>query len=179
MRNHFGEDFRHMEHRLPLLFIDVDGVISLFGFPPHSPPPGRFQLVDGIAHYLSATAGEHLRALSDHYEPVWCTGWEEKAGEHLPHALGLDRSYPHLTFARHPGRTHAHWKLDEIAAHAGARPLAWIDDAHDDECSAWARAREAAGAPTLLLTTAPAAGLTAADVAALTAWAATVSGSGA
>jgi hypothetical protein len=174
MRNLFGEDFRHMEHRLPLLFIDVDGVISLFGFPPHSPPPGRFQLVDGIAHYLSATAGEHLRSLSDHYEPVWCTGWEEKADEHLPHALGLDRSYPHLTFARHPGRTHAHWKLDEIAAHAGARPLAWIDDAHDDECRAWARAREAAGAPTLLVTTAPADGLTAAHVAALTAWAAAV-----
>lgn len=171
MRNLFGEDFRHMEQKRPLLFIDVDGVISLFGFPPHSPPPGRFRLVDGIAHYLSATAGEHLRALSDRYDSVWCTGWEEKAGEHLPQALDLPTSYPHLTFARNPGRVHAHWKLDEIEAHAGARPLAWIDDAHDEECHAWALAREQVGAPTLLVTTAPADGLTAAHVATLTSWA--------
>jgi hypothetical protein len=160
-----------MEKDLPLLFIDVDGVISLFGFPPQSPPPGRFQLVDGIAHYLSATAGEHLRELSQQYQPVWCTGWEEKADEHLPHALGLSGSYPYLTFARHPGRVHAHWKLDEIAAYSGARPLAWIDDAHDDECHAWARSRALAGAPTLLVTTVAAVGLTAEQVGVLTAWA--------
>lgn len=160
-----------MEQTSPLLFVDVDGVISLFGFAPDSPPPGRFALVDGIAHYLSASAGEHLRALSEQYEAVWCTGWEEKADEHLPHALELGRSYPHLTFTRHPGRAHAHWKLDEIAAHAGDRALAWIDDAHDDECRAWSAARERAGSPTLLVTTAPAEGLTAAHVAMLTAWA--------
>lgn len=161
-----------MEQRPPLLFVDVDGVISLFGFAPDCPPPGRFHLVDGIPHYLSSSAGEHLRTLSDHFEVVWCTGWEEKADEHLPHALALGRSYPHLTFARHPGRTHAHWKLDEIGAHAGARPLAWIDDAHDDECRAWASAREHAGAPTLLVTTAPADGLLAVHVGTLTRWAA-------
>ena len=44
----------HMDR--PLLLIDVDGVISLFGFDPADPPAGRFQLVDGIAHFLSATA---------------------------------------------------------------------------------------------------------------------------
>ena len=58
----------------------------------------------------------------------------------------------------------AHWKLDAIEAHAGERPLAWIDDAHDDSCRAWASAR---AAPTLLVTTDPAAGLTAAHVEAL------------
>lgn len=160
-----------MEQTPPLLLIDVDGVISLFGFAPQSPPPGRFQLVDGVAHLLSATAGEHLRGLSEQFDPVWCTGWEEKADEHLPHALGLGRSYPHLTFARNPGRVHAHWKLDAIEAHAGARPLAWIDDAHDEECRAWARVRSEDGAPTLLVTTAPAIGLTGEHVALLTAWA--------
>jgi hypothetical protein len=159
----------------PILFVDVDGVISLFGFPPHSPPAGRFHLVDGIPHFLSASAGEHLRRLSDRFETVWCTGWEEKAGEHLPHALGLLDSYPHLTFERNPGRAHAHWKLDAIEAYAGARPLAWIDDAHDGECGAWARRRTAAGAQTLLVTTDPAVGMTGSDVSALTAWAATLS----
>ncbi|MBB4662938.1 HAD domain-containing protein [Conexibacter arvalis] len=156
----------------PVLFVDVDGVISLFGFEADAPPPGRFQLVDGIPHYLSATAGEHLRRLSSQFETVWCTGWEEKAPEHLPHALGLLDAYPHLTFARSPRQAHAHWKIGAIDAYAGARPLAWIDDAHDDECGAWARAREQAGAPTLLVTTDPATGIAAAHVEALTAWAA-------
>jgi hypothetical protein len=153
----------------PVLFVDVDGVISLFGFPPGSRPAGRFEMVDGIAHFLSATAGEHLRRLSESFEPVWCTGWEEKANEYLPLALGLPHTYPFLTFARDVGRTHAHWKLDAIEAYAGARPLAWIDDAHDDDCRTWATARSDR-APTLLVTTAPATGMTDADVDRLLAW---------
>jgi hypothetical protein len=152
----------------PVLFIDVDGVISLFGFPAHTRPAGRFEIVDGIAHFLSATAGEHLRRLAGCFEPVWCTGWEEKANEYLPHALGLDGPYPFLMFARNPGRRHAHWKLDAIEAYARERPLAWIDDAHDDVCTAWAAAREA---PTLLVTTEPAVGMTDAEVERLVAWA--------
>ena len=90
----------------PLLLVDVDGVISLFGFAPDARPAGRFEIVDGIAHFLSATAGEHLRRLADHFEPVWCTGWEEKANEYLPHALGLPARCPHLAFER-DRRAHA------------------------------------------------------------------------
>jgi hypothetical protein len=159
----------------PLLLVDVDGVISLFGFPANGRPAGRFEMVDGIAHFLSASAGEHLRRLADAFEPVWCTGWEEKANEYLPHALGLPEPWPHLSFDRAtgPGRsTQGHWKLDAIDAYAGARALAWIDDAHGPACEAWAAAREGAGAPTLLVTTEPAVGLTDADVGRLLAWAA-------
>ena len=158
-------------HAKPALFVDVDGVISLFGFGPGSMPDGRFETVDGIAHFLSASAGEHLRRLADHFEPVWCTGWEEKANEYLPHALGLPNPYPFLTFERRVGGgrvSHAHWKLDAIEAYAGTRPLAWIDDAHDEGCAAWAARR---AAPTLLVTTAPAVGLTDADVSELLGWA--------
>jgi hypothetical protein len=158
----------------PLLLVDVDGVISLFGFPQHARPAGRFEMVDGIAHFLSATAGEHLRLLADAFEPVWCTGWEEKANEYLPHALGLDGPWPYLTFERAAGpgvSTQGHWKLDAIDAWCGTRPLAWIDDAHGDACEAWAAARPA---PTLLVTTEPAVGLTEAHIERLMAWSATV-----
>ncbi|MGN6188107.1 MAG: HAD domain-containing protein [Conexibacter sp.] len=158
----------------PLLLVDVDGVISLFGFPPHARPAGRFELVDGIAHFLSASAGEHLRLLADAYEPVWCTGWEEKANEYLPRALGLDGPWPYLSFERAAGpgvSTQGHWKLDAIDGWCGERPLAWIDDAHGDACAAWAAERETGGAPTLLVTTEPAVGLTATDVRRLLAWA--------
>jgi len=136
-------------------------------------------MVDGIAHFLSASAGEHLRALADVFEPVWCTGWEEKANDYLPRALGLDGPWPYLSFERAAGpgvSTQGHWKLGAIDAYCGARPLAWIDDAHGDACEAWATERAAGGAPTLLVTTEPAVGLTDPQVAELLAWATRAAG---
>lgn len=157
----------------PLLLIDVDGVISLFGFDHHSPPAGRYQLVDGITHFLSVRTGEHLRTLSDAFELAWCTGWEEKANDYLPLALGLDGPLPHVVFDPSERPAQAHWKLGAIDRHVDpARPVAWIDDAHDARCASWAASRPA---PTLLVTTDPAVGLTEVEVAQLLAWARDVS----
>jgi hypothetical protein len=154
---------------LPLLLVDVDGVISLFGFDPAAPPAGTFEMVDGIAHFLSATAGEHLRSLSAEFELVWCTGWEEKANDYLPRALGLPASLPYLTFDRDVGRANAHWKLGAIDDYAGPhRAVAWVDDAHDDACRGWRDIREG---PTLLVGTEPAIGLTRAHASKLRTWA--------
>ncbi len=117
----------------PILLIDVDGVISLFGFDHAAPPAGRYQLVDGIAHYLSGTAGHYLRQLRTAYELAWCTGWEEKANDYLPLALGLDGPLPHVEFEPDGRPADAHWKLGGIDRHVDpSRPVAWIDDAHDD-----------------------------------------------
>ncbi len=154
----------------PLLLIDVDGVISLFGFAPGSPPPGRFAVVDGLPHLLSEQAGRRISRLARSFEAVWCTGWEERAGEHLPHLLALECDpFQHLAFAgsaEDPGR---HWKLDAIEAHAGPdRPVAWIDDGHDERTRAWAARRPG---PTLLVQTDPAVGLTDEHVSELEAWA--------
>jgi hypothetical protein len=157
----------------PLLLLDVDGVLSLFGFDPADAPAGRFVSVEGVPHLLSVDAAGHVLALLRDYELVWCTGWEERADEHLPFALGLPAGTPHLRFddATAPGR---HWKLDAIDAHAGPlRPLAWVDDGHDDGCRAWARARPG---PTLLIATDPARGLTAPDRDRLLAWAGSLQG---
>jgi HAD domain in Swiss Army Knife RNA repair proteins len=157
----------------PLLLIDVDGVISLFGFDPAQPPPGNFAVVDGIHHFLSAAAGEHLRRLCGYFEPAWCTGWEEKAGEYLPQALGLPEAFPYLSFEDAVPEVSGHWKLAAIDRYAGSnRPVAWIDDAHDERCEAWARARTA---PTLLVRTDPAVGLTDRHVTELLEWAEEVS----
>jgi len=153
----------------PLLLIDVDGVISLFGFDHAAPPAGRFQLVDGIAHFLSEPAGRHLRRLGDRFELAWCTGWEEKANEYLPLALGLAGPLPHVVFDPDVRPAQAHWKLGAIDRHVEpSRALAWIDDAHDEGCRSWAAARPA---PTLLVTTDPAVGLTDEEVERLLAWA--------
>ena len=149
----------------PLLFVDIDGVISLFGFPSGSRPAGTWLNVDGVLHLISATASEHLLRLARTFELVWCSGWEDKADEHLVHVLALPARPPFLTFSGAPST--AHWKLDAVMAHAGERPAAWIDDAFDDECRAWAADREA---PTLLVATDPAVGLTARHVEVLEEW---------
>jgi HAD domain in Swiss Army Knife RNA repair proteins len=154
----------------PLLLVDIDGVISLFGFPPDRRPDGGFHSIDGIFHFLSSTAAAHLLGLVSVFDLVWCSGWEEKADEYLPHLLGLPAALPFLRFARSPGRANAHWKLDAIEDHAGSRPLAWIDDAFNDACHEWAAAR-GSRIPTLLVKTAPARGLTSTEASLLRSWA--------
>lgn len=153
----------------PILFLDVDGVISLFGFPEGAPPPGRFHWVDGIVHCIGAECGSRLARLRDRFELVWASGWEEKANDYLPHLLGLQgMELPTLTFDGRAVFGSAHWKLEAIDAYAGDRPAAWIDDNLDEECEAWAQKR---AAPTLLVRTDPAVGLSDEHVERLLAWA--------
>ena len=102
------------------------------------------------------------------YELVWATGWEERANEHLPFLLGLGRTLPTLRFDERPEWGTAHWKLSAIDTYAGDRPAAWVDDSFNDACYDWAARRQA---PTLLVRTDPAVGLTDAHVEQLLAWA--------
>jgi len=178
----------------PLLLVDIDGVISLFGFAGHSHSssydlgldldlgrspwaehPGTtervYATVDGIPHVLSRVAAGHLCSLADEFDLVWASGWEEKAEEYLPRLLELPAGLPFLEFERARGADRSrdgHWKLEAIEAYAGTRALAWIDDAFNDACHSWASARLA---PTLLVQTAPAHGLTSAEAQQLTTWA--------
>jgi hypothetical protein len=159
----------------PLLMVDIDGVISLFGFTGQAPwterstpPAGSFHTIDGIPHFLSPAAAAHLLTLAADFDLVWASGWEEKAEEYLPRLLDLPSGLPFLRFERSPGRSNAHWKLAAIEEHAGSRALAWIDDAFNDACYAWADARSA---PTLLVQTAPERGLTSEEARLLVDWA--------
>jgi hypothetical protein len=151
-----------------VLAVDVDGVISLFGF---DTLPDRevaeYKLVDGILHCISRAAGPRLMRLAEHFDLIWATGWEDRANEHLPHILGLPGELPHLTFERAVFGT-SHWKLDALGEYAGDRPLAWIDDCIDGECERWAEARQA---PTLLVLTDPVHGIEEAHVDTLIDWA--------
>jgi hypothetical protein len=160
-------EFSSADPHKPLMLVDIDGVISLFGGDLRS-RTGSFHSIEGIPHFLSATAAAHLLDLAEHFEPVWCSGWEEKADEHLPHLLGLPAGIPFLRFDRSVGKSNAHWKLDAIDEYAGERPLAWIDDALNAACHEWAQARSA---PTLLVQTDPEHGLTQRERELLLAWA--------
>lgn len=152
----------------PILAVDVDGVISLFGF--EQPPDralARFEMIDGVVHCISLAAGERLVRLAERFELVWATGWEDKANDYLPALLGLPE-LPHLQFENARFGT-AHWKLGPLEDFATGRALAWIDDSLDESCYRWAERRPE---PTLLVQTDPDRGLEEAHVDALTAWAA-------
>ena len=143
----------------PILFVDVDGVISVFGFSPEVERlPGPFHWIDGVAHCIPERTGSRLVRLAERFELVWATGWEEKANEYLPLLLRLpQRRLPVLLFQGRAVFGSSHWKLDAIDEYAGGRPAAWIDDNIDDDCRRWAASREA---PTLLIETDCAVGIT-------------------
>jgi hypothetical protein len=150
----------------PVLAIDIDGVLSLFGFEEGQQPPGEFHLVDGLPHYLSRDAAGRLKRLLKTYDGVWASGWEDRANDHLPNILGVPE-LPHLTFDGRMQFGQAHWKLEALDEYAGNRPLAWIDDSFDRSCHKWAKRREA---PTLLVPTESERGLEEAHVDTLLAW---------
>jgi hypothetical protein len=152
----------------PVLALDVDGVISLFGFegPPEN-APCSFRLIDGMAHCIALETGPRLQRLLPHYELVWATGWEDRANDSLPPLLGL----PELPVLRFGGAARfgsAHWKLGPIGEYAAGRALAWVDDSLDESCREWAERREE---PTLLVPTDSAVGLIDAQVETLVDWA--------
>jgi hypothetical protein len=152
----------------PILAIDVDGVISLFGF--EQPPPteeAKFELVDGMVHCISLLAGKRLLRLAEYYEMVWATGWEDRANDYLPNILGLP-NLPFLTFNGAARFGSAHWKLGPLDEYCAGRAMAWIDDNFDESCYEWARSRSE---PTLLIPTEAHLGLEEAHTEALAAWA--------
>ena len=152
----------------PILAVDVDGVISLFGFEENlDDAPGELKLIDGMLHCISPAAGGRLVRLSQYYDLVWATGWEERANDHLPSLLGLPQQLPVLTFGGRAVFGSAHWKVDAIDEYAGDRPLAWVDDNIDATCESWAARR---AAPTLLVPTESHRGLEEAHVDVLMDW---------
>lgn len=152
----------------PILAIDVDGVVALFGFEVQ-PDRARtkVEVVDGIAHCISLGAGPRLRRLSEHYDLVWASGWEERANMHLLDHLDLPE-LPFLSFGRSARFGTADWKLVPLERFAAGRPLAWIDDSFDESCYEWARGREE---PTLLVPSESHVGLSDVHVEVLIAWA--------
>jgi hypothetical protein len=66
--------------RRPILFVDVDGVISLFGFAPDlGQLPAPLRWIDGVAHCIPPDVGGRLVRLASRFELVWATGREERA----------------------------------------------------------------------------------------------------
>jgi len=118
---------------------------------------------------LAATTGLEL---------VWATTWGSEANRCIGPAIGLPE-LPVIRFGE-PDWGHAGWSMSgawkwrAVADYADGRPLAWLDDEHNDVTYVHARAvfdRRRAGTPTLLCHVDPRTGLLPDHLATVRSWA--------
>jgi hypothetical protein len=150
----------------PLLLLDVDGVLSPYGTP--LPPAGytEHHLFPGEEPVrVNPAHGAWITETSAVLDIAWATGWNDEANELLAPLLHIARL---PVIAMPPAPFHPSEKVPLIAAYAGQRPAAWIDDLHTPEARNWAATRTS---PTLLITADPAIGLVRESIDRLLAWA--------
>jgi hypothetical protein len=162
-----------MSKSLPMLLLDLDGVLNPFAAPvcPDGYLEREFFPGEGPERYC-AGHGAWIRELAGVGELWWATTWGEDANRLFLPELGVD-PLPVVTFPPVPFPPER--KVPAIAAVAGDRPAAWIDDNHTDAGRRWAAERSA---PTLLVSVDPAIGWTRADVDRVVAWAGALTGPG-
>ena len=111
----------------PLLLLDIDGVISLFGFDRADPPPGVPALIEGVPHRLSPDAAS-ARSAARRRRSSACGARAGRTAPtmNLPHLRRrCPRGWPHIEFGQGVARDGRHWKLDAIDAFAGPERARW------------------------------------------------------
>ncbi|KOX17915.1 hypothetical protein ADK67_37630 [Saccharothrix sp. NRRL B-16348] len=182
-----------------LLLLDVDGPLNPYAANPHRRPEGYrtfrhtrrgtwhtgrdARRYKGLRVWLNPDHGGLLRALADDtgLELVWATTWMHLANTLVAPAIGLPElpviEFPETDFDRDDGwLPDGNWKWRAVAAFAGGRPLAWLDDEHDQghhEVRAWFD-REREGVPTNLCHVDPRRGLRTEHLDDIRSWAATI-----
>ncbi|WP_419994015.1 hypothetical protein [Streptomyces boninensis] len=158
---------------LPLLMLDVDGPLNPWAAP-ECPPGYQTYLVTGLQvgdlHvWLNTGHGERLQRLP--YHLVWATTWMHEANVVIGgRALGLPTlDVIEWTGMHLPDPDGLYWKTRQIAAWAGGRPFAWVDDEIGDADREWVA--EHYDGPALLHWVDPRVGLVEADFVALEEWA--------
>lgn len=130
----------------PLLFLDVDGVINIFGAAPgwsehlhseqliYKADNGQWVLKRVI---LDRRHPKLLAMLEADFQLVWATAWEGAANVLLADVLSLPE-LPVVRFSRSRwDGSKLHWKTRRLADYADGRPFCWIDDEATGHDAAW------------------------------------------
>lgn len=160
----------------PWLLIDVDGVLNPLvvadGFEIHELTPTGW-VGPALNVQLSAQHGDWILALTDVFDLVWATTWEESANRLIAPIVGLPNDLPVIPFAE--PRLRHEWdisfKSPAVARYVGSHPFAWLDDSITDADTEWFSTVEGIGAYHLQAID-PTVGLTVADCAEVRRWAA-------
>ena len=147
------------------LFLDVDGVLNPFPDTPPGYEEYAFFPEDDEPVRLHARHRPWLHELAQRFELAWATGWGNDANRILSPHFGLP-ALPCIPVPPIPFEPEE--KVPGVAALAGDRPAAWIDDMITDAAVKWASER---AAPTRLVSVDSATGLTRAHVDEVLAWA--------
>ncbi|NUT46333.1 MAG: hypothetical protein HOV94_03285 [Saccharothrix sp.] len=184
-----------------LLLLDVDGPLNPYAAKPNARPPGyeTFRYTPAGGWYTGRDVRRHkgLRvwlnpghgalllelAAATGLELVWATTWSHEANTLIAPAVGLPElpviDFPDADLERDEAG-HARWSRDggwkwsAVVRYAAGRPLAWLDDEHDDTGARAAGAtfdRDRADSPTLLCHVDPYRGLQPAHLDRIRAWA--------
>jgi hypothetical protein len=162
-----------MTEQLPILFLDVDGVLIPYGSAETVPDSALVAIAGpdptaALLDRIDAAHGPRLAQLG--CDLVWATGWEDEANEVIAPRVGLPR-LPVLEWtidSIDEGPVGLHWKTRELVAFAGGRPFVWVDDELGDGDRGWVARHHPA--PALLHHIDPHVGLRAADITTIGAW---------
>lgn len=176
----------------PLLLLDVDGVLNAFGawalvddsLPMRrdnvrAPDGWHSRRVDGYHLLLNPEHAAWVAMLSERFDMVWATMWQDRAPAALAPEIGFGADWPYIDFRHHQGygttqRTGlgvGGYKFPGVVATIGDRPMVWIDDDLEPAIYEWAAQRDSDGIPTLLVQPSPAEGWTRAELDAVIAFA--------
>lgn len=135
----------------PYLLIDVDGVLSPFGW---DKPLAGYRQIDHTYHlWLNDQHGDWIKSLMPHFDPVWATWWHHSANTYISPELGLP-PFPVIEFdsiklVRYSLKSLRTWKLPSVVDFVGDRPFAWIDDDLGEDVFAFAEERNMQGIATM------------------------------
>lgn len=169
------EELDPAKSHLPLILLDVDGVLNAFSYSPAetSLPDTAFSdlteyNVWNEAHgrsyrfWVSPELIADIRAIHDSglTEIAWLTSWRDEANTQVAPTLGLPR-FPVVGYPR--GISDYSWKQQTaMEALWLGRPVAWLDD--DEILYPASSAFDEAPFPTLTISPDPRVGLTRADI---------------